>query len=182
LAEVSSAFRVASSLAVLSRTSTTPAATGWPASNWMLRTTPPASVVTSVPLTAINVPTASPPSLQRCGLAVVAETAAAGCGMLSKKLLVCLAKNALSRNTPPNTTATPTSIRAQRKTGRDGRREDWAVMGKFLGRSATRLRQQRQSRAARERAKRVGDHIPGGIVNASANATHVPAVMMAAAR
>ena len=76
------------------------------------------TVVTSVPLTATRVPTASPSSLQRSGLAASADTDAAGCGMLSKKLLVCLAKKALSANTPPKTTSTPTSIRTQRSIGR----------------------------------------------------------------
>ena len=34
---------------------------------------------------------------------------------MSKKLLVCLAKNALIANTPPNTRITPASIRTQRR-------------------------------------------------------------------
>ncbi|MBK6415353.1 hypothetical protein [Thermomonas sp.] len=98
-----------------------PAETGCPASNAIERTTPPASVVTSVPLTATKVPTASPSSLQRCTFATAELTATAGCGMLSKKLSVCLAKNALTANTPPNTTMTPASISTQRKVGFGGR-------------------------------------------------------------
>src|SRR5690606_37096785 len=118
LAAVSSDLSVASSLSVFRRTSTSPALTGCPASNSIARTTPPASVVTSVPLTATRVPTASLSSLQRSVVAVAALTAAAGCGMLSKNLLVCAPIIALTANTPPNTRAVPSSIRIRRSANR----------------------------------------------------------------
>src|SRR5690606_16722637 len=69
-AVLSSALSVATALSVFRPTRTAPALTGWPGSNSIARTTPPASVVTSVPLTATKVPTASPSSLQRSTVAV----------------------------------------------------------------------------------------------------------------
>ena len=93
-AEACSALSVASSLAVFRRTSTAPAATGCPASNSIERTTPPASVVTSVPLTATEGADRLAAAAPAFGLGVVgAFTATAGCGMLSKKLLVCLRRS-----------------------------------------------------------------------------------------
>ena len=89
--------------------------TACPDSKAMDWTTPPASVVTSVPLSATRVPTASAVPLQRSLRASKVLTSTGGCGMLSKKSLVALPMIALTANTPPKITATPISIRIMRR-------------------------------------------------------------------
>ena len=118
-------------MALFRRTSTAPARTGWPASNSMLRTTPPDSVVTSAPLTATKVPTASASSLQASVRAFALLTATAGCGMLSKNLLVCAPIIALMPNTPPKITRAATSIRIMRLRVEGGRLVVGFDMGAF---------------------------------------------------
>src|SRR6202008_2496389 len=76
--------------------------------------TPGDSVVTWVPLTATIVPTPSTVSCQVCCCATPALIVAGGCGMLSKNLLVCAAKKALTPNTRPNTRMVTSNIQNMR--------------------------------------------------------------------
>src|SRR5690606_7874493 len=117
--------------------------TGWPASNPIARTTPPASVVTSVPLTATKVPTASASSPQLAVVAAAALTAAAGCGMLSKNLFVCVPRIALTANTPPNTSEVPSSIRIRRSVNRGRRLSGTVGMEEALRRGCVGGREER---------------------------------------
>src|SRR5690606_122002 len=127
-AAASSAFSWASSLAVFNCTSRSPLRTRCPDSNAMRWTTPPASVVTWVPLSATRVPTASAVSLQFSARASKVLTCTAGCGMLSKKSLSARCDRNHSTNTPPNTTANRISIRVTRRPVEGGRRVDCGLL------------------------------------------------------